>query len=62
MHSRVLFHIGDLPQDTRGAASTVLVWPTSTPPGLWYFQGVTYDPLNITAPLEVSNVFAMTVF
>jgi len=51
-----------LPADSAGVAEVQLMMPNGIPPGSLYWQLVTFDPNNITTPLEVSNAAQSIVF
>ena len=58
----LLFQAGAASLDLHGSASFPVTLPNTVPGGMYYFQAITYDPTNITVPLEVSNVFAVNFF
>ncbi len=48
--------------DNGGAGSMPVILPATAPAGNYYFQGIHFDPNNLVAPLEVSNVLAVRFF
>lgn len=57
-----LFTIGFYPLNGDGYALVPFTFPTSIPTGNYYIQGIHLDPLNITLPLESTNVLSFLVF
>lgn len=58
-----LYVVGDLPAANDGLVLTQLIVPTIVPSQIvFYWQAVTYDPNNLVAPLETSNVAMSTTF
>lgn len=57
------FGVVTLPAGNNGAANLDVAMPTGLQLGTFlYWQLVTYDPLSITVPLEVSNVATVVIF
>jgi len=57
------FNVVNLPAGIDGSANIDITMPTGLQPGTFlYWQLVTYDPLNITVPLEVSNSASVVIF
>ena len=53
---RSLHQVAVLTADARGGAGLAGILPLSMTPGVFHWQAITFDPANLRAPLEVSNV------
>ncbi len=59
----IYWDIGSRVHDAQGVGTYSLLFPTVLPGSITiYFQGIHYDPNNLTLPLEVSNVWQTAVF
>ena len=57
-----LFDAGTFGQDRHGYVAPLIIYPTTMPPITVYAQVVTYDPNNLTIPLETTNVVSTRLF
>jgi subtilisin len=59
---QALFIFGGQTLSARGAGNLPFTFPATVPTGLYYFQGLSFNPANLVVPLEASNVVAINVF
>lgn len=57
-----LWYLTNVSCDNGGHGVKTWVFPTNTPPGIVYFQGIPFDSSNLQLPLEVSTINQMQIF
>ena len=57
-----LYYFGTVPCDASGYSALTITYPTTMPSLAIYWQGVPFDPLNVTTPFDTTNVHLVNVF